>query len=288
MEPTPEGGTADASPPPPGPGGAGLADRDRPARRGVGLVAATRQPRRPATGAHPGRPGARAGRERLPSPGGAGSSVMPWAPLRYRLAIAPPDLGSNAAVARLEAPPVDDARVRSIAADLGVNGVVERSPNGGRQVREGTALLTLEPTPGRLGRLLHTALRAAHPPPARFPARSAPAPGRRLRRVDDRAPGPARAGPPPTDVPLTAPVAPGQPARRRAGRAHRAVTPRTDRSHRRVVGHRRRDVHGRWCRVRAGTLCRAGSHRAHVAQRRAPPAIQRRRDRRALVAGRDR
>jgi hypothetical protein len=112
---------------------------------GVGLVAATRHHGAPPLVLTPGGRAPEKGTTARPSidPG-----PMPWTPFRYVLAIPAPDLGSNAPVARLEAPPVDDARVRSNAADLGVNGVVERSPNGGRQVREGTALLILEPTPG--------------------------------------------------------------------------------------------------------------------------------------------
>src|SRR5450755_4451959 len=46
---------------------------------------------------------------------------------RYRLATTPPDLGSDAPVARLEAPPVDQARVRSMATAFGIAGAVTRT-----------------------------------------------------------------------------------------------------------------------------------------------------------------
>jgi hypothetical protein len=70
------------------------------------------------------------------------------APYRYRLGIASPELGSDAAVGRLEAPSVDEGRVETIAKALGLDGPAGHTAGGGWRVGNGTAILTLEPTPG--------------------------------------------------------------------------------------------------------------------------------------------
>jgi hypothetical protein len=70
-------------------------------------------------------------------------------PFHYRLAGSLADLGPDAAVARLEAPVVDDARVAAIAGALGVHGEVRHAAEGGgRTVTNGSAQLGIDPTPG--------------------------------------------------------------------------------------------------------------------------------------------
>jgi hypothetical protein len=81
-------------------------------------------------------------------PAGADISVGGGAPYRYRLGIAAPALGSDALVARLEAPDVDQTRVKAMASALGLDGAVSRTAGGGWQVGDGTVTLTLEPIPG--------------------------------------------------------------------------------------------------------------------------------------------
>jgi hypothetical protein len=69
-------------------------------------------------------------------------------PYRYRLGGSLPDLGSDAPVARLEAPTVDDARIAAIAAAFGVHGEVQRTAGSGHTVTDGSARLSIDPTPG--------------------------------------------------------------------------------------------------------------------------------------------
>jgi hypothetical protein len=71
-----------------------------------------------------------------------------FSPYRYNLAVAAPDLGTDAPVARLEAPGVDDARIAALADGFGLDGDVTRTASGGWQVIDGSAVLTVEPTPG--------------------------------------------------------------------------------------------------------------------------------------------
>lgn len=78
----------------------------------------------------------------------ASPNVAFASPYRYRLAVTAPDLGSEAPVARLEPPPIDDARADAMAHTLGIEGAVSRTAGGGRQVAHGSARLTIEPTPG--------------------------------------------------------------------------------------------------------------------------------------------
>jgi hypothetical protein len=66
---------------------------------------------------------------------------------RFRLAMTPPDFGSDAPVARLESPPLDEAHVRTMATALGIRGVVIPA-GGGWQVTDGARQLSVEPTPG--------------------------------------------------------------------------------------------------------------------------------------------
>jgi hypothetical protein len=110
---------------------------------GIGVVAATRDHgSRPPLVLTPGRRSAANA-----APAGAAADLA-FSAYRYRLAIAPPDLGADAPVARLEAPAVDDSRIRSMAGALGLHGDATRTPEGGWQVIDGSHRLTVEPTPG--------------------------------------------------------------------------------------------------------------------------------------------
>jgi hypothetical protein len=90
----------------------------------------------------------RVGRGSQPAEPAAAGRDLVASPYRYRLATTPPDLGSDAPVARLEAPPVDQARVRAMSGALGLDGPVTRTADGGWGVTHGSARLTLAPTPG--------------------------------------------------------------------------------------------------------------------------------------------
>jgi hypothetical protein len=90
----------------------------------------------------------RVGRGSQPAEPAASGRDLVAPSYRYRLATSPPDLGSAAPVARLEAPHVDEARVRSMAVALGLDGPATRTADGGWEVTHGSMQLTLAPTPG--------------------------------------------------------------------------------------------------------------------------------------------
>jgi hypothetical protein len=109
----------------------------------VGVVAATRHHANPRLVLSPG--------SQVPEQARAAPTVVGGGlgPYRYRLGIPAPDLGSDAAVARLEAPAVDAARVASLAKALGLSGAATPMPGGsGWQVTDRSAELLVAPTPG--------------------------------------------------------------------------------------------------------------------------------------------
>ena len=109
----------------------------------IGVVTATgKRGSPPALVLTPGRASSTAQAAAASADGGFAS------PYRYRLTVTAPDLGSEAPVARLEAPSIDDARAQAMAHTLGIEGAVSRTTGGGRQVAHGAARLTIEPTPG--------------------------------------------------------------------------------------------------------------------------------------------